>query len=452
MKTWIYIFGIVVIGLASCKDDDIAVFEKTADERVAEAVSNLKQDLVAPANGWRVKYRPESGSGSFYVLFDFNEDMTVNIKTDLGNNDGEFFDKTITYRIDNSLGLELILESYSFFSFLFEQEAATFLAEYEFNYVNKTPDGALVFNSKTDPESPTILLFQEATAEDINLLGTSVSTNLNTITEDLNKFSTSLKMTYADRNLILYLVLDNFRRIVSINSASRKTNTLVTQNVNFTTPYFLKGDSIVFDTGYSGNVLSNNISIKGIKFTDLIDGTLDVCADPITIHSYKGVTSAGDDVNVETSLSDASGRTFADVSDFYIAPLNNIRNNGESAAAQVAQDITGGLAMQLYYNYDIGDGQPFYAIGFYIQNANGTVTFALRQFTPTLIENNLVFAFEPDISIFGEQDTDANVDNVNIYLDLLTQGDNTYIFRLANGLYEFHNPCTEWSFIFYSGN
>ena len=42
-------------------------------------------------------------------------------------------------------------------------------------------------------------------------------------------------------------------------------------------------------------------------------------------------------------------------------------------------------AMQLYYDYDIGSGTPFYGIGFYIQNINGTVTFALREFTPTLV-------------------------------------------------------------------
>lgn len=451
MKKWLYIFGLMIIILTSCKDDEVAIFDKTADERVTEAVSNLKQELVSAANGWRVKYRPVSESGSFYVLMDFNEDNTVNIKTDLGHNDGEFFEQTVTYRIDNSLGLELIIESYSFFSFLFEQGQATFLAEYEFNFVNKTPDDALVFSSKTDPDTPTILLFQQAAPDDTNLLATQVSTNLNTLSQDLNKLSSSLKLTYENKDLIFYMVLDNFMRIVTINSASRKTNTLVTQDVNFTSPYVLKGDSIVFDSNFSGTVLSSNVSIKGIKFSQLAEGTINVCADPINVHSYNGVTSANDPVTIETSLSDASGGNFAD-SDFYNAPLGLIFNNGVSASAQIAQDITGALAMQLYYNYNIGNGSPFYALGFYIQNANGTVTFALRQFTPTLIENNIVFAFEPDVELFGEPMTDANTDNVNIYLDLLTQGDNTYVFQLGNGVYEFHNPCTGWSFIFQDGN
>ena len=198
MKTLHYFFWIFIVVFTSCKDDDIAVFEKTADERVNEAIETLKDDLTDPSNGWKIKYRPESESGSFYVFLKFNEDNTVRILSDLGANDGEFFDQTITYRIDNSLELELILESYCFFSFLFEQDAATFGAEYEFKFVNKTPDDALVFQSKTDVSNPTVLLFEEADANEPELLlGTEVSQNLNTMGEDLDNFSPSLKMTYT---------------------------------------------------------------------------------------------------------------------------------------------------------------------------------------------------------------------------------------------------------------
>ena len=91
-------------------------------------------------------------------------------------------------------------------------------------------------------------------------------------------------------------------------------------------------------------------------------------------------------------------------------------------------------------------------LDFFIQNVNGTTTFALRQFTPTLVANRLVFDFAPDISVFGETDTDANIENVNIYLDAMTEGDNTYVFQVQDGAYEFFNPCTGWSFVFYVVN
>ncbi|MEM9675256.1 MAG: DUF4302 domain-containing protein, partial [Bacteroidota bacterium] len=160
------IFGVVLLVgvLLACREDE-PIFSKSADERAQEAITDLNSRLVAPSEGWLLRYRPENESGTYNVLLNFQEDGEVNIQTDFGVNDGEFYDQTITYRVDNSLGLELILENYSFFSFLFEQEDATFLAEYEFDYVNETPDGDLVFRSKTDPSSPTNLVFQLASAD-----------------------------------------------------------------------------------------------------------------------------------------------------------------------------------------------------------------------------------------------------------------------------------------------
>src|SRR5688572_11182883 len=234
MKKGLYIIVCFIIGITSCdNNDDVAIFEKTADERVAEAIAALKDDLVDADNGWKIKYRPQEGAGSFYLLMTFRDDNTVTIKTDLGVNDGEFFEQTVTYRIDSSLGLELIIESYSFFSLLFEQDNASFLAEYEFNFINRTPDGALVFNSKTDPGTATILLFEVASETDDALLGTTLSTNLNILADDFNKFSSALKLTYQNKDLEFYMAVDNLKRIINITTAARKSNTGIRQNINF---------------------------------------------------------------------------------------------------------------------------------------------------------------------------------------------------------------------------
>lgn len=440
-----------IVLLTACDDDDVAIFDQPSDVRASEAIDNLKQELIAPSNGWIVRYRPERESGTFYVMMKFNQDNTVNIKTDLGNEDGTYFDHTVTYRIDNSLGLELIVESYSFFSYLFEQDMATYLAEYEFNYVNKTPDNALVFTSKTDPDVPTRLVLLPASEQDESLLARDVSTNLNTIAGDLNKFSSSLKLTYDNRDVILFMGLNNLRRIVTIQSASRKTNPNASLNVDFSTPYILKGDSIVFDEAYSSTMFGTSIAIKGIKFGALTDGTLDVCPSPITVHAYTGVTSNNDAVRIETSLSDAAGRTFTQ-SDFYFAPLEDIYENGVSSGARIIQEIPGALSIQLYYNYSLGGNDILNGIGFVIQNPNGTITFALKQFTPTLVENKLSFDFDDEFTYFGTTPSNPNEANMNQYLQYLTEGDNTYVFKLSTGEYEFHNPCTGWSFIFQDGN
>jgi hypothetical protein len=452
MKKGLYYIAALILVLTSCKDDDIDVFDKSSDERAAEAIATLKADLTGAENGWLVKYQPESGSGAFYVIMKFTDDNKVNIRTDLGANSGEFFNQTVTYRIDNSLGLELIIQNYSFFSFLFEQDQATFGAEFEFNYANKTPDGALVFSSKSDLSTPTVVLFQEASATDINVIGTTVATNLNTMADDLDKFTSSFKLTYTDKDLVFYIAMDVFKRVINITSASRKSNTSITQAVDFTEGYVIKGDSIVFNTALAGTFLNNNITLKGIKLNTLTNAEITVCTDPIPTHAYTGVTSANHAVVLESSLVDVNGKTFATTSDFYSTPIQNIFDNGFSARDAIAADITGAAQMQLYYNYNLGGGQVLNAIGFRIVNADGTATFALREFTPTLVDNNLIFDFAPDITVFGNPQTDANIENINIYLNILTEGDHTYVFEYAEGIYEFYNPCNGWSFIFLNGN
>lgn len=451
MKKALYTVGIL-LALVSCNEDEVNVFDKTADERAAEAIANLKQELVAPANGWRVKYKPQEGAGSFYVLMDFDENNKVVIQSDLGAEDGEYFRDTISYRIDNSLGLELIFENYSFFSFLFEQDQATFGAEYEFNYVNKTPDNALVFNSKTDLSTPSIILFEQASPDDINLLGINLASNLNIMSNDLDKFTSSLKLTFQDKDLALYVSLDELRRTLTITSASLKTNTQTTQTLSFNTAYIIEGGSIVFDEPLETTILGNAVSISSLQLNTLGEAILNVCTDPITIHTYSGVTSANDAIVLETSLLDVNGKSFADLSDFYFSPLVYIFNNGTSMGNQIPLDVTGAVQMHLYYGYDLGGGDLLYGIGFVIQNLDNTVTFALREFTPVLNDNNIVFNFAADITLFGNPDTDANVDNVNIYLDALAAGDKTYVFQLDNDLYEFYNPCSGWSFVFVNAN
>lgn len=452
MKKAIYTIGVLLSVLVGCKDDDIEVFDKTADERAAEAMATLKQDLVSPPNGWLIKYKPQEGAGTYYVLLDFDESNKVVIKTDLGAEDGEYFEDTISYRVDNSMGLELVLENYSFFSFLFEQDQATFGAEYEFDYVNKTPDNDLVFRSKTDIGTPDIILFEEASADDQNLLGLTLAANLNTLSGDLEKITSSLRLTYENKDLALYLSLDEFRRTITVTSASLKSNTATTQNVNFSTAYLIKSDSIVFDDPLQATILGNALNVHGLKLDNIGESTINACAEPIPVHTFSGVTSANDPVFLETSLVDVSGRTFAQVSDFYFSPLVYIFDNGTSMSTQIPLDIAGALEMHLYYGYDLGGGDLLYGIGFVIQNLDGTITFALREFTPVLNDNNVVFNFAEKISLFGNQKTDANIENVNIYLNKLTEGDNTFAFRLNEGLYEFYNPCTGWSFVFINAN
>jgi hypothetical protein len=433
---------VIIASLTGCDDKDENIFELSPEERAAAARTALMENLVEAENGWKVKYQPETESGAFWVLMNFNEDGTVRIQSDLSAEDEKYFDQTLTYRIDNSLGTELIFETYSFFSYLFEQDQATFLAEYEFFYVNETPDGSLVFRSKTDPGDATILLFEPATGGDENLLGQQVSQSINTISDDISGLlftSPGYMMTYEDRDLVLYLTLNDSRRTLNISAATKKSGG-TTQSINFSTGYFLQGDSIIFQTPLEGTFQNVNVVLNSVLVSKLTDDVSDICGGR-PIHKLEGTTSGGDDVLLEATLNSPQGAQFTSYG-FLVSPIEYIFNNGESSAQAIANDIAGAGSLQLYWNLD-----GFYAMGFYVLNTDGTNSWLLREFTPQRTGNHIVFNFVGDVEVYGNP-TSANVNNVVPYLNALTQGGETYAFEVGDGIYEFNNPCTGWTAAF----
>lgn len=441
MKRIAYATFCALILLVSCKDDE-KVFEKSSAQRATEAIAALKADLVA--NPWKVKYQPVDETGSFWLLMDFDEDGKVHIQSDLDADEGAYLDQTLTYRIDNSLGLELIIENYSFFSFLFELDDASFGAEYEFNYANKTPQAELVFTSKTDVDNPTILLFEQADDNDDELLGNELAGNITLLAEDLDRFSSSNKLTYVNKDLALFLSLDPVRRTASINSGARKSNPANTELLNFTSGYLIQGDSLIFHTPFADNVTGINIKVTGIKFNTLNDGQIaDICIDPLPIHSYAGVTSSNDAVILEPTISDATGAGFIQESTFLYGVPQNMFGDGASLYFDVIADIEGVTSIQLYWDND------FFALGFSTTNSLGERSFALKHFVPTVVGNRISFDFDDDYTIY-EGTLEADTEKMDYYLDAITQGNTTFMYKYADGVYELNNPCSGFSYVLFA--
>ena len=433
---------LIAVGLGACQEDDRNLFDQSSDERAAAAIADLKADLVAPANGWLLRYQPVDGSGIYNVLLKFDENDKVAIQTDLSLNGGRFFDQTISYRIDNSMGLELIFETYSFFSFLFEQSQASFGAEFEFNFINKTPDNALVFNSKSDRSSPTRIVLTPAAEEDINLLGREVS-------ENLTEFGSSMELRFVDEDLIFYLSRDNLNRHIAFTYVSSKSDPDQGKLLNFITGYWFESGKLVLGEPLSGSFNGVDYEISEIALNETSETTVNICIEPSTAPIYNGVVlNTSHEVVLTNNLFDIYGANFQQSSNFFFAPLNFIFDNElMSAGSRIREDIEGALEMHLYYDYDLGD-EKLFGIGFVIENADQSITFALREFEPVLTENQLTFNFADSISFFGARETEANLDNIDVYLDLLTEEDKTFITRLADRVYEFYNPCTGWRFTF----
>ncbi|MGD1891192.1 MAG: DUF4302 domain-containing protein [Cyclobacteriaceae bacterium] len=443
------IFGVVLLVgvLLACREDE-PIFSKSADERAQEAITDLNSRLVAPSEGWLLRYRPENESGTYNVLLNFQEDGEVNIQTDFGVNDGEFYDQTITYRVDNSLGLELILENYSFFSFLFEQEDATFLAEYEFDYVNETPDGDLVFRSKTDPSSPTNLVFQLASADDINLLGRELSTDLSTFLDRQNVptlFASTYRLDYQNQDLTFYLNFDDFRRTISFNFVSPDGSS-GGREINFTSPYIIQGNEIVLDNPLSGSYYGQQVELSSIRFGSLSDITLTTCDSAFTAKQYSASINTAPAV-LENTLFAPNGANVLEQVDFYFCLNNNIFQSGRSIGGQVDTDVEGSLAMLLYYDESVND--PFYALGFFIVNESGTITRVLREFTPTVDGNQLQLAYDTDFTLLQDTTGVYNGENIDKYLNMFAEGEGVYLYKIDDATYEMYNSCNETSFVFF---
>jgi hypothetical protein len=452
MRKGIYIIWAFIFALTACRDGEVKpLFDKSADERTAEAVANFKADLVAPANGYKLKYKPNDTAGSFYVFMKFNEDNTVYIRTDLAVDNGKYFNDTLTYRIDSSLGLELIMETNCFFGFLYELDQATFGAEYEFNYVSKTPDNALVFVSKTDPIEPrTRLVFQPATANEGDAhLSAEVATNLSIMANDFDAYAQPYQLTYDSKDLIVYLSIDDLRRTVSIFSVSRKSNINQTAVFAFETPYILDHDSVVFEKPLQGTYVGLNVSLRSFRLDNnsFAPSSLAVCSGSKPAHTYAGKTSAGEAVTLTSTYYDPAGAVFATLGNYFSAPLGNILLNGEQAYEQLQNDLTGVTHFQIY-----NGGNDIMALGFRLENTGAQATFALWEYTLTRTGNKLTYNLASDITLFGNPNPDADINKVKQYILDLTSGGNLYVFKLGDMVYEFHNPCTGWSYIMIGAN
>ena len=450
MKNSILLAVCVAVGalLSACgNNDDEPIFEKSADERVAEAVAGLEQKLTAPANGWIMRYQPVPESGIYNVLLNFDEEGGLRIRTDFGANDNEFYDQTNTFRVDNSLGLELVIESYSFFSYLFEQDGATFEAEYEFVFVNETPGGELVFTSKTDLSftSSTIVVLEPAPDNAEALLGRSLNDNLRTLSETISLTAPVYRLNFPNRDLSLYLSLDADVRTVSFTYITTLSGEQG-QPVSTTTGYTLQGNTMVLSEPLTGTFSGAEVNLSAINFNELVDAPpLEVCDQTLPIRQYRGtVAETSEPVALLPTLFDPAGAAFENTSDIFIAGVGNILDNGDSAGEQIVEDIEGVSVLVLYY---INNSQNSYlSLGYLISLSEDNFTIPVKEFTPAYDGNQIQFNFDPEYSFAnGDSTATLNTEAMDRYINNITEGGNTRIFQLTANTYEFFNPCTGWS-------
>lgn len=447
----------IVSSLASCTFDDGAKLP-SVEERTAEARDDLKDDLTSPANGWSLSYRPTSQTGAFFILMDFNEDGTVRIQSDVAANNGEFRDHVISYRLDSSQGLELILESYGVFHYLFELEQNSFGAEFEFVFVEK--EGAnLVFRSKSDQAlDVTTLVFAEA--------GASAS---NTITEDALGFlrqgifqadnlgntgsmghfnfhipanNHTISATFdLDRRVVKFLGIAEGLDMASIVAA----NNIV--NLDSEILFNLSNESIVLDQSLSITFGGTSYQIDQIPIGDFSESQETLCSgQQVTIVNLSGGGDLGT-FNAESSLFQVRNGFQPTAGDVYFINYpfifdeddNTIRTDIEAVFPDVA-------AFQWYYNFEISTDSLLTAVGFVTVDEFNNAEFYLRGFDVVQVGNNLQMTFNGKDLVTDDTPTAAQLAGLDQLTDLIFFGGDIFVLEILNqgGLFEFYNPCNNY--------
>lgn len=444
--------------LASCEDDreDLPSF----DERVSVAIADLTAELVAPSNGWRLDYQPTPDAGRFFILLDFDENGQVNIQSDLAVNDGEFFNQTIPYRIDNALGLELILETFGVFHYLFEQDQSRFGAEFEFIFNGKEDDD-LIFQSKSDISGATELEFTPAAPGTAALFSREEAENLDAYAG----FTTQIfggdppiqQVVLDDRNISIFWSVDISKRTIDVDIAGVGTTLEeIASNgdnvtINHQTGYTLLDGKLVLITPFSFSVGGEQLTFTEISLADFSMTGPSLCAlNMENTPVYTGQTPGIGAVTLYKSLFDSDGLDFQPMADnrYGVNVTFVFDQDARSLAEEGSISERFPEAVEFIFHYGLDSmGLPANAVGLRLEDESDSSRTYLRELEPITttgnklqltLTNDFYFSEPPEA---GEQQDLAEITNE------IFEGGEVYVSDLpVDGLTVFRlfNPCNRY--------
>ena len=153
--------------LSACTDNDVEpLFDQSVNERTEALKAQYLEVLTAPEFGWIGYYSPNENSSEYAVLTNFDADGSVLIHSDY---DSGSQNKSITYRLDKTLKIELVFETHAVFHEIFEINNNRNAGEFVFNVLSAT-DNEVILESKLDyGDDITILTLTRAVEADWNL-------------------------------------------------------------------------------------------------------------------------------------------------------------------------------------------------------------------------------------------------------------------------------------------
>lgn len=455
MKYKYFIIFLLTLFLASCTEDTTDL--PPVEQRVMEAVEGLRSELIAPANGWRLEYQPSEEAGTFLILMTFTSDGNVNIKSDVPSGNGEFFDQTITYRIDNAQGLELILETYGVFHYLFELDQATFGGEFEFLYKQKEEQN-LVFESISDFSNPTILTFVPAGANDENEFSRTLSQNMEafklTNPQIFGTIIPTQQLILTDKNISVFWTIDLNKRNLTAEFAgigTTRDEVLSNARVTLNQPrkFTYANGQIVLNEPISFVLSGQSINISQISLSTFSLTGPDLCVSGVdhTEPNYTGqISGLGSATLVNSMLSNRGAdfnKTVYTVNAQFIFDADGKSLLDEGSIGQKFPDAVG---FAFFYGVQLNDPTiPIYSVGFIMEDGE----IYLREYEPTSTNVNLVKINLLDQYYYSATPPAGTEQDLMEITDEIFASGEFYAFDLpVNGakVFRLYNSCNKYEF------
>lgn len=103
----------LVVAFTSCKNEIDDIFDKTATERIDEALKSYNDILKSAPNGWIMYYYGATQYGGYNVLVKFNDDATATVANERIANGASFPTETSHYKMVQSAGVVLSFDEYN---------------------------------------------------------------------------------------------------------------------------------------------------------------------------------------------------------------------------------------------------------------------------------------------------------------------------------------------------
>lgn len=149
-KIFFYImFAVAGLSLQSCLHDDDEIFDKSAAERINEAVANAKEVLTSSQEGWVMHYYVgrEYAYGGLNLAMKFTDGKVQMYNETAKKSDGSYISAVSTYKITRDQGPVLAFDTYNDLLHVYGDPAGSgptdvdgWEADYEFVIMNISED------------------------------------------------------------------------------------------------------------------------------------------------------------------------------------------------------------------------------------------------------------------------------------------------------------------------